>query len=238
MIGSRPLDRMHRDARVNARHRGAVYRLPVVPPLLRSRTMPSLPVSLLLFATLLSGAAVAQTAPSSPSVGGGVGPAVVTPVEVPVVETAREQVLVLLSAHHGLPERERFEALVDDPAAVLFSLVSETDLNPIFWDRAVAALAMWPSDAVRSLYVALLAEPPREMVRHRVIGHAVVAFGDSAVPLVSPYLQDADVQLRLTTVDVLGHLATPAAFEALDAVRSQESSPVVLERIERATLLR
>ena len=199
--------------------------------------MPSLSVSILLFATLLSGAAVAQTAPSSPSVGG-VGPAVVTPVEVPVADTAREQVLVLLSAHHGLPERERFEALVDDPAAVLFSLVSETDLNPIFWDRAVAALAMWPSDGVRSLYVSLLAEPPREMVRHRVIGHAVVAFGDSAVPLVSPYLQDADVQLRLTTVDVLGHLATPAAFEALDAVRSQESSPVVLERIERATLLR
>jgi hypothetical protein len=200
--------------------------------------MPSLPLSLLLVATLLSGAALAQTSPSTPAIPGGVGPAVVTPVEVPTVTDAREQVLVLLSAHHGIPERARFDALVDDPSAVLFALIAEPDLNPIFWDRAVAALAMWPSDAVRTLYTELLAQPPREMVRHRVIGHAVVAFGDDALPLVTPYLRAADVQLRLTTVDVLGHLATPAAFAALDAVRSEEASALVLERIERATLLR
>lgn len=170
---------------------------------------------------------------TDPGVGGG------PDIEVPALDGAeRETLLTLLSSYHGLPPAVQFEESLTDPSSALFALLSEPELNPIFFDRAVAALAYWPSDAVRALYDALLEEPGREMVRHRVMGHYAQAFGDAAVPAVAPYLESGDVQLRLTAVSVLGGMQAPAAQDALLRAAERESDATVLQQIERATTLR
>lgn len=187
-------------------------------------------------ATFATAALLAWTSHAQVSAPGpGVGP----DWELPALDGAeREAVLTLLSAHHGLPEAERFEAAVSDPSAALFALLAEEELNPIFYDRAVAALAYWPSDRVRALYDALLDDPGREMVRHRVMGHYAQAFGAQAVPAVAVFLEATDVQLRLTAVHVLAALNAPEAQAALQQASERETDATVLQQLERARTLR
>ncbi|MFT4704447.1 MAG: hypothetical protein ACI81R_002152 [Bradymonadia bacterium] len=183
---------------------------------------------------LLSPLAMAQTV--TPGSGGtSVGP---TEIEVPTGQSDRESLILLLSGYHGLPEASVFEARFSDPRAQLLALLGDPALGPIHYDRALAGLAYWPNDEVRAVYETVLQSTEREMVVHRVIGHLVQGFGDVAIERVTPYLSADDVQLRLTAVQALSTLATPLAFEALDARLTVEPSDLVRTRIVESTRLR
>lgn len=174
---------------------------------------------------------VAQVAPTVPTV-----PEEPTPVEAPAVPDADEiaTATLLLSGYHGIPSAEEFEAALDDPRAVLSVIATDPGASPIHRDRAIGALAYWPNDALRVFYEELLAAPDTpEMVRHRVIGHLAVAFGDAAIETIAPYLDDTDVQFRMTAVHALGQIGTPAAFQRLEQAAIDEPSPIVLERIQQ-----
>lgn len=150
-----------------------------------------------------------------------------------------EAARVLLSGYHGIPEAERFEAALTDPSATLLEIATDADESPIHRDRALGALAYWPSDDVQALYVDLIdGEDTPEMVRHRVIGHLAYTFGDVALPHVAPYLSDDDVQFRLTAIDAISHVGTPAALSLLDSAAEVETHSIVLQRIEAARSVR
>lgn len=173
---------------------------------------------------------------------------------VPVVDTAPEETpevevtpavdqleaaRLLLSGYHGIPEVERFEAALTDPSATLLEIATDDDESPIHRDRALGALAYWPTADVRSLYVDLIeADDTPEMVRHRVIGHLAYTFGDDSLQYVAPYLSDDDVQFRLTAIDALQHVGTPAAVSLLDSAAEVETHSVVLQRLEAARSIR
>lgn len=172
-------------------------------------------------------AQVAPTVPEVPTPGVETAPETDAPSE-------RDRALLLLSGYHGIPTAAEFEAAFDDPAAVLFELATDPEVSAIHRDRAIGALAYWPSDALEAFYVDLLLDDATpEMERHRVIGHLAVAFGDGALEIIDPYLRDDDVQLRLTAVHAMAVVGTPAALRRLDAAAAVEASPIVLEQIRQ-----
>ncbi len=182
---------------------------------------------------------VAQVSPTAPSVD---APATTAPVEVevpaPVVgidvtTDDVERALLLLSGYHGIPTAEELEAALSDPQTIMFAIISDPDVSAIHRDRAIGALAYWPDATVQAYFAGVLAAPDTpEMMRHRVIGHIATAFGDDAIALIAPYLDDEDLQFRLTAVHALGHIGTPAAMQRLEAAAQVEASNVVLEQIQ------
>lgn len=156
-------------------------------------------------------------------------------VETSEVETA----ILLLSGYHGIPTVEEFEAALSNPSETLFALATDESISPIHRDRALGALSYWPSDDVQTLYVSLIegSETP-EMVRHRVLGHLALSFGDAALPYVAPYLSDEDVQFRLTAIDAISHVGTPAAQALLTEAAEIETHHIVLQRLEAAQQVR
>ncbi|MFT6395879.1 MAG: HEAT repeat protein [Bradymonadia bacterium] len=194
-------------------------------------------ISAAVLALPLPAAQLDSTIPSVPVVD-------VEPEEAPEVEAAPvvdqlEAARVLLSGYHGIPEAERFESALTDPSATLLEIATNADESPIHRDRALGALGYWPNAEVQSLYVDLIeGEDTPEMVRHRVIGHLAYTFGDDALQYVAPYLSDDDVQFRLTAIDALSHVGTPAALLLLDSAAEVETHSVVLQRLEAARTIR
>jgi hypothetical protein len=179
----------------------------------------------------------AQLGPDDP----GADPGTVVPTDPQAPEEAvptdeRERALLLLSGYHGIPSRETFEQSLSNPQELMLDLATDPAVSPIHRDRAIGALSYWPSATVRDFYASLLdsAETP-EMVRHRVLGHLAVAFGDVAIDMIAPYLGDDDLQFRMTAVHVLGEIGTSGALQLLEAAAATERSQVVLEAIQRVT---
>jgi hypothetical protein len=193
--------------------------------------------------TILSAAVLALPLPAAQLDATNPGPAVVdVEVETPTVgvETSDlDAAILLLSGYHGIPDAEAFETALSDPTETLFALATDDSLSPIHRDRALGALAYWPSEQVQALYISLIegADTP-EMVRHRVIGHFAYSFGEVALPYVAPYLTDDDVQFRLTAIDAISHVDTPAAQSLLAEAAQSETHHIVLQRLEAAQQVR
>lgn len=145
-----------------------------------------------------------------------------------------QQVQLLLSGYHELPTREALAAVPGAHDIVL--ALAHTD-GMMTRDRALAALGhYWPSGDVFLLYAKTVASPTTpDGTRHRIMVLAADAFGERAVPMLTPYLSNADVQLRITAVEALGRIRTDEVVALLEAHAAGESNPIVLERIERAT---
>ena len=160
-------------------------------------------------------------------------------VEVAPEGVEHERAIVLLSGYHGIPDAETFEEALANPAETLLSIANDESQSPIHRDRALGALSYWPSDAVQQLYVSLIeADDTPEMVRHRVLGHLAYGFGEVALPYVAPYLVDDDVQFRLTAIDAIAHVGTPAAQTLLEEAARGETHHIVLQRLEAARQVR
>ena len=150
-----------------------------------------------------------------------------------------DRAITLLSGYHGIPDAETFESALANPTETLLQIANDESQSPIHRDRALGALSYWPSDEVQDLYVGLIeADDTPEMVRHRVIGHLAHGFGEAALPHVAPYLTDDDVQFRLTAIDAVSHVGTPAAQGLLEEAAQAETHHIVLQRLEAARQIR
>lgn len=149
-----------------------------------------------------------------------------------------ERVTLLLSAYHGVPDREALEAADSSPTEVLAAIARDEAAFTFHRYRALAALSQWPDASTFSLYAELLDSPSSsEGMRHQLMPLLVRTFGETALHLVAPYLDSADLRLRLTAVAALDQMGTESAREALLNRRAVESSPLVRERIEEAVAL-
>lgn len=147
----------------------------------------------------------------------------------------REKAMLLLSGYHGIASKEAFESGLAEPEAVLTAIARDGAVDPIHRDRALAALALWPSEQTLSLYASLLAaSDTSEMNRHRIIGYLATAYADRSIPWVEHFLTVSDLQFRLTAVEALRAIGTDHARDLLIQAEAVELSPVVLERIKLA----
>ncbi len=148
----------------------------------------------------------------------------------------RDRAILMLSGYHGVPTAAELEAAFEDPQGIMLAIAQDDSVSAIHRDRAIGVLAYWPSESVQQFYTQLLESPETpEMVQHRVIGHVAVAFGDQAVDLVASYLNNQDVQFRLTAVQALGTIGTPLAMQQLQTAQTIENSNVVLEQMQQIT---
>ena len=154
------------------------------------------------------------------------------------LETATlERAILLLSGYHGIPERAEFEDALPDAKDVLFAIAQDEDAFPLHRNRAIAALSYWPEADVEAFYRELLLdEATPEMTVHRVIGLMGAAFGEEVIADIAPFLDNADVQYRLSAVHALSQIGTDNALQLLNDSLQIEQSPVVLERIQDATM--
>ncbi len=147
--------------------------------------------------------------------------------------TAVQKVELLLRGYHGLPERDAMTSIPDAQKIVAALAQSEGRLTR---DRALAAMGhFWPSGDVFLLYAKTLASPDTpEGTRHRIMILAADVFGERAVPMLKPYLQNENVQLRMTAVDALGYIRTDEVVAILENHARGERNAIVLERIDKA----
>ena len=150
----------------------------------------------------------------------------------PAADVARAR--LLLSGYHGLPDRD---VLTQSPNAFEIVRALSQSSDSLVRDRALQALSrFWPSGDVFLAYANVLADPnTAEGTRHRVMLLAADVFADRAVPMIRPYLEADDVQLRLSAVEALGRVRTDEVVAILTARAEVETDPVVLERIELAS---
>lgn len=180
-----------------------------------------------LFLTLLAVALLGLPAAWAQDNGQGAGLEKFNPADV-------EQVRLLLSGYHGLPDEGSLRSVKD--AHEIIQVLATSD-GLLIRDRALAALGnFWPSADVYLLYANVLADPKTpDATRHRVMILAAEVFGDRAVPVIKPYLTSNDVQLRLTAVEALGRVRTEEVVAILESHAEKETNAIVLERIDKAS---
>ena len=118
---------------------------------------------------------------------------------------------------------------------MLESIARDPATDAIHRDRALAALAYWDDDGVQALFVNLLNAPDTsEMNRHRLIGFLARTFGDRALPYIEGYLASSDLQFRLTAVDAISVIHSPAAIDRLKQAMTIETDSFVQQRLHIA----
>lgn len=157
------------------------------------------------------------------------------PGDVPaVVDSAElETAIVLLSGFHGIAEQSAFETQLQRPQQTLWTIVRDPSQTLIHRDRALIALTFWPSDELHAHLVTLLNNPGDDvMARHTAMSLLARGWGDDALPLLTPLLTDSDLQIRLTAVDNLRVIGTPAALQALQATLPVQEHTLVQQAIQ------
>lgn len=165
------------------------------------------------------------------------------PVEVPDLGTLADEelgaVIELLGAVHELPSKATFEAASPNVQGILWSLATDDDVFVLHRDRALDALAYWPSDAHAALLVTLVESPDTwDGTVHRAMLLLADHYPDTAIPVLETALSDPDVQLQLSAVEGLRRSATPEAIELLESAIGASQSALVNEKIQEALLLR
>jgi len=196
------------------------------------RLLCTLPLAL----ALLASPAAAQLGPD-PVVDPGTTPDPTVPVEVDAsdLETAR----LLLSAHHGIPDADAFTGALDAPVPALRVLATDEDVFPLYRQRALSALGYWP-DAWLGDELARLATDPAsgDLLQHHAVLLLARLYPEQSTPVVRAWLDDDDVQRRLTAIEAVDAFGSDTLRTALEDRMTIEPSPVVVERIEEALELR
>jgi hypothetical protein len=165
------------------------------------------------------------------------------PVAEPVVPTTADVTAermatarLLLSPFHGISSAADFESQLGDARPVLWTIVRDADQPAFIQDRALLALAYWPTPELHDFLVTLLpaSTPDNEMRRHLAIELLSRAWGEAELPTLLPLLQDSNVQIRLSVVHALDSLGTTTAMDALRSARAGETNRVVAAEMDDA----
>ncbi len=189
--------------------------------------------AILIAGLLMPSPLLAQSGPSAAPVVAPQPPAPLTPVmENP---KARATLSLLLSAHHELPARERFDALGARVDHALASVARDTTTFPLQRYRALEALGThYPGTLAAQVYAEALRQGDDEGLVHRLLLWAPQLLGARALPMVTPYLSHDDVQLRLSAATGLEALREHApARQAANARLDVEADAQVRAQLNR-----
>lgn len=138
----------------------------------------------------------------------------------------------MLSRHHTLPDREAFEAASPNVRDILLWWSTRADVAPWQRDRAMEALAYWYDAEIGAHWVAALSSADvEELMKHRIVRHLARHDAAAARPWLEQWLQEDDVQRRLTAVAALEALSPGMARALAEARLRVEVHELVRERL-------
>lgn len=155
----------------------------------------------------------------------------------PIDEALIERGIVLLSAYHAIPTRDQLvEELGEQAPEILWAIVEGDQAGPLQRDRALVALAGWPSDRLRAHLDSLLADTSEAgfMDRQRAITAYATAFGDGAIDRLVELFVDPDRDVQLTALQALRIVHTPAARAAIEQLAIPQQGPTVVAPVINA----
>jgi hypothetical protein len=145
----------------------------------------------------------------------------------------QEKIKLLLSGYEFFPKREELEAVTPHAQQVLVAIAEDQGALPSLRLRAIDALGFFPQGEPAALYF--------EQVLHRGQGedvflrHAMTAslqaFGQQALPWVQPYLEHADLQMRLSAVHAVGRFGGVEGVQILRARQVVERDAFVKKQL-------
>lgn len=188
--------------------------------------------------TFAAGALLAlslMTAPAAAQQLGGDEPAgELVPVAPSIAPADVETAVLLLSGFHGIADQATFAEQIAEPVPVLWSIVRDASRPHFIRDRALIALAYWPDNTLRAHLMTMLNQASDDSLdKHTAMTLLARGFGEDALTTLLPLLQSDDLQVRLTAVDSLRLIGTPASLEALAGARQTESHRLVIEAIDQ-----
>jgi HEAT repeat protein len=152
----------------------------------------------------------------------------------PAKSASYSEVILLLSAHHELPDKALFEEAGADVVKQLHTVVAARDALSAHKYRALEALAAyWPGDDTNALFADLFAAPDHDLMRHQLMAIASQHLPTKqATALIAPSLKDGDAQIRYTAVDALGRINTSRSRELLRAALLVEKNTWVKDHMQ------
>ncbi len=159
----------------------------------------------------------------------------VAKVQRPITPEAVDKVKLLLSGYDYFPTREDLERATPRAYEVLFQIASDEAALPSARTRALDALGLFDAKAEVAVFLETsLAEARFEGIylRHAVTS-SMKAFGPSALPWVTPYLNHQDLQLRLSAIHAVGHFGGDDGKVMLREVDRLERDQLVKSQIKR-----
>lgn len=139
-----------------------------------------------------AGAAIAQQAPKIP-VADQVQKEIYSPAEA-------KAVTLLLSSYHDLPDQALFEQASKAHRRILLDVAKDEQVFLLYRARALDALGRYwkDQDAFALIGQILNAESTKSGLKHRLIMSCAANYGEQARPLLAPFLDHKDPQLRET----------------------------------------
>lgn len=158
---------------------------------------------------------------------------------------AREKVTLLLSGYEYFPSREDLDrvAPADVMVDVLRSLADEADGRPAIRLRAIDALGFYSEPgAVR--YLEQRVAPPAanapdddprtlRLMRHRAMTALGRALGERALTALNPYLDDDDLQIRLSAISAIGNFGGEAGKKMLRELKTRDTHHAVQRELHK-----
>ena len=146
----------------------------------------------------------------------------------------RDNVIALLSHYHEMPDRKLLEKATPDAKDIVFELARDEEAFLFHRQRALRALANWPTEEVYEYLVELLQdEQTEDGLRHHLMPVLAEGFGEEALPVLEPFLLEAsDPQIRISAAAAIATIPGDAAHKRLIEALHNEEHPVVHSRIE------
>jgi HEAT repeat protein len=163
-----------------------------------------------------------------------------TPSKFRTPDQQRESLVMLLAAYEPVMKRSVFDSVGPDVPRLLIDIASHPKEAPTVRQRAVSALALYPSAATRGFLLSLLndrnllATTYGLVVKAQALRSLGRAFGDTEVDTLASYRSDPEVQIRAGAAYGLGDSKSKKARLVLETWLAQEDNLTVKHAIDRA----
>lgn len=146
----------------------------------------------------------------------------------------KENIIALLSHYHEVPDREQLERGSENAKEIIFELARDEEVFLFHRQRALRALANWPTDEVYDYLVELLHdEATEDGLRHHLLPVLADGFGEDALEDLEPFLFEAsDPQIRISAASAIASIPGDTSHDKLVEALRSETNPVVQSRIE------
>jgi HEAT repeat protein len=154
----------------------------------------------------------------------------------PTVLSAESQtrMMGLLRAIEFQPTADDFRQLGEGTREALIAVALNEAETALVRGRAAFALGWFPDETSRRTLERLLARPElSDVILRRAIDGLATGFGEDAVSVISPYLDDARTAVRETAATALGRIAGTKALRALRRRVGRETDDVIRTVLER-----